>query len=183
MRLFVAIDLPEEILGRLERLVEKLKPTARLAWSRVENFHITTKFIGEWPAERLDEMRRTLDALTARAPIPIAVRGLGFFPDRRQARIFWAGIEAPPELAALAEETDAAVGALGVEREKRKFSPHLTLARNRNAAPVGRLLEAIDHLGAPEFGSFTADRLYLYQSELRPGGSVYTRLSEHKFSP
>ncbi len=182
MRLFAAIELPDEIRGNLERLVEKLKPTASLAWSRPANFHITTKFIGEWPAERLDELKRALDSLGRRAPIPIAVRGLAFYPNRRHPRVFSAAVEAPPDLATLAAETDAAAASLGVERETRRYSPHLTLARNRDGRPTSRLLHAVDEIGTPEFGAFTAAGFCLYQSELRSSGSVYTKLSEHKFS-
>jgi RNA 2',3'-cyclic 3'-phosphodiesterase len=182
MRLFAAIDLPDQIHDNLDRLVEKLKPTARLTWSRPSNFHITTKFIGEWPAGRLDELKRALDSLRSRAPIPIAVRALGFFPDRRRPRVFWAGVEAPPDLAALAAGTDAAAAGLGVKPETRPYSPHLTLARNREGRPVQRLVQAVDELGVPEFGAFTAYEFCLYQSERRSTGSVYTKLSEHKFS-
>ena len=112
----------------------------------------------------------------------VSVQGLGFFPDRRQARVFWAGIEAPPDLARLAGETDRATAELGVESEKRIYSPHLTLARNRHAAPVTHLLDAVDRMGAADFGAFTADRFFLYRSERGSGGSVYTKLSEHPFS-
>ena len=182
MRLFVAIDLPQDIIARLERLVNRLKPLARLAWSPVENFHITTKFVGEWREDQLAEMQGALDALPPREPFKIAVRGLGFFPNRRQARIFWAGIEAPPALGALAAETDRATSTLGVESEKRAYSPHLTLARNRNGANVDGLLAAVDQMAPPEFGGFSVDRFFLYRSVRSSGGSVYTKLSEHPFS-
>ena len=182
MRLFAAIGLPDGIRDNLDSLVEKLKPTARLSWSRASNLHITTKFIGEWSAGRLDELKRTLDSLRSRSPIPIAVCGLGFFPGPKRPRVFWAGVEAPPALAALAAETEAAAASLGVDRETRPFSPHLTLARNRDGGPLPRLVHAVDEIGRPEFGAFIADGFDLYQSELRSGGSVYTKLSEHKFS-
>ncbi len=178
MRLFTAIDLPEDVIGSLERLLARLKPAARIKWSPPSNLHITTKFIGEWPEERLEELRDALGSLPAHPAIPIAVRQLGFFPNPRSPRVFWAGIEASPDLAALARETDAALAALGIEAEKRAFSPHLTLARIKEPVPLGRLHEAIAGLPSLDFGSFVADRFYLYQSRLHPAGSVYTKLSE-----
>src|ERR1022692_580379 len=103
MRLFTAIDLPPEVIERLDALMAKLRPLAPIAWSRGANLHITTKFIGEWPDDRLAELERAL-SLGCRAPIPIRVTGLGFFPDRKSPHTFWAGIEANSQLAALAED-------------------------------------------------------------------------------
>lgn len=174
MRLFTAIDLPQEVRGRLDELIGKLRPLARIQWSRAANLHITTKFIGEWPVERLPELQRALAGLEAREPIPIRVAGLGFFPNPKAPRVFWAGVQAPPSLAVLAEDTNRALAHL-VEPEARAYSPHLTLARIKDQPPTSKIL----HPGfEPEFGSFVADRFYLYLSKPGPGGSVYTKLSE-----
>jgi len=183
MRLFTAVDLPQDLLETLERLVERLRPHARLSWSPTANFHITTKFLGEWPDERLGEVEGALRMLPAHPPIPIRVHGLGFFPHARSPRVFWAGVEVSEALESLARETDRSLARLGVPSESRPFSPHLTLARVRDTrVSLGRLHQEIAHLPSVEFGSFTADRFYLYQSRLAPGGSVYTRLSEHPFA-
>lgn len=168
-------------MEELSRLSERLRPLAAMAWSRPANFHITIKFIGEWPGARLGELRAALDGLRARAPISITIRGLGFYPNARQPKIFWAGVEGPPALWELAVETNQALTALGIEAEERRYSPHLTLARNRDGASVSRLAAEVKRLGTPTFGSFTARSLGLYQSVPQGGGSVYTKLSEHKF--
>ncbi len=181
MRLFTAIALPGEIREKLDSLVHDLRPTAKIKWSRAENLHVTTKFIGEWPAARLEELTAALRRLAPREPIAISVRGVGWFPNARAPRVFWAGVEAGPGLAALARDTDSELGRLGIERERRKFSPHLTLARIRNPASLERLTRAVEALPASEFGSFTADRFHLYLSELRPTGAVYTSLAEFPF--
>jgi 2'-5' RNA ligase len=181
MRLFTAVDLPGEIVTALSRLVNRLRPAARIRWSPPENLHITTKFIGEWPDDRLKEMEAALAALPAREPLEIQVRGLGFFPNPHSPRVFWAAVHAPGALAELARETEEALGALGVPKESRAFSPHLTLARIKEPVPLQALRQAIASLPAADFGAFTADRFYLYQSRLQPAGSVYTRLSEYPF--
>lgn len=183
MRLFTAIDLPPPVRRNLEQLIERLRPTARIKWSTPENLHITTKFIGEWPRERLSELEAVLKELAPPAPFPVALRGLGFFPNPHSPRVFWAGVEAPASLAELARRTDAALAELGVPRETRPFSPHLTLARIKEPVPLAALQRALARLESLEFGEFEADRFSLYQSELRPAGSVYTKLTEFPFLP
>jgi 2'-5' RNA ligase len=182
MRLFTAIDLPPEIRERLDQLIGKLRPLARIGWSPAANLHITTKFIGEWPENRLPELERSLTGIESRKAIPIRIGGLGFFPNPKAPRVFWAGVDATSELAALAADTDRAVAALGVEKERRAYSPHLTLARLKSPAKMESFDAAVRQLGQPEFGSFTADRFYLYLSKTGPAGSMYTKLSEFPFT-
>ena len=110
--------------------------------------------------------------------IPIAVHGLGWFPHERSPRVFWAGVEAPPSLKELAAATARACEDLGIAAEKRPFSPHLTLARIDPGSRLEKLREAIAALDTRDFGNFTVDRFFLYESKLRPGGSVYTKLAE-----
>jgi 2'-5' RNA ligase len=177
MRLFTALDLPAEVAGNLEDLLRRLRPTARIRWSPPENLHITTKFIGEWPEARLDELKSALAAIPARAPIAMRIHNLGFFPNARAPRIFWCGIDAPG-LAGLAEATDGATAALGIARETRPFSPHLTLGRIKDRVNIEALNQAIAGLASAEFGCFEARSFFLYLSQLRPSGSVYTKLAE-----
>ena len=182
MRLFTALDLPPEVIGSLEALLDRLRPAARLKWSAPANLHITTRFIGEWPTDRLPELQAALAGLPGHRPIPIAIRKLGFFPNPHSPRVFWAGVEAPPDLAALASETDRSLAALGLPSEGRPFSPHLTLARIKEPTPMQKLRESVAALPSLDFGSFTAASFYLYQSRLTPAGSVYTKLAEFRLS-
>ena len=178
MRLFTAIDLPADVIANLENLLACLKPAARIGWSPPENLHITTKFIGEWPEERLDELKATLGALPAHPAIPIAIEKLGFFPNPHSPRVFWAGVHAGDALAQLARETEDALAALGIAKEQRAFSPHLTLARIKTPGKQPALMQAVAQLPSLEFGAFTADRFFLYRSRTAPSGSVYTKLAE-----
>ncbi len=183
MRLFTAIDLPPEVVRKLDQLITSLKPSARLHWSPARNLHITTKFIGEWPEARQAELVQALAALEPNEPISIQVRSLGFFPNPRAPRVFWAGVHAPPSLAELARQTDRALHRLGVPLETRPFSPHLTLARIKEPLPLDRLHSSLAALPSTEFGAFTASSFHLYQSTLNPSGSVYTRLAEFPLHP
>ena len=176
MRLFTAIDIPEDVMEGLRSLLRRLIPLAKLSWSRVENLHITTKFIGEWPQERLEEMKRALAATPPSGPIEIAVRGLGWFPNERRPRVFWAGIEGGEALRSLAQATEQAAAQLGVPVEKRAYSPHLTLARVREAVPLDALRQALQALPSEcgfDFGTFRASSFFLYLS----ANGRYTQLA------
>ena len=181
MRLFTAIDLPDQILRNLEELLYKLRPTARINWSPPANLHITTKFIGEWPEARLEELTAALAGMAARAPIAVEVRRVGFFPNPHSPRVFWCGIEAHG-LERLAADTEQITSALGIASESRAFSPHLTLARIKERLDLQPLREAIAALPSLDFGHFEAGSFFLYQSKLRPTGSVYTKLREYPFA-
>jgi RNA 2',3'-cyclic 3'-phosphodiesterase len=178
MRLFTAIDLPADVLANLESLIARLKPAARISWSPVANLHLTTKFIGEWPEERLEELAAALRSLPARPTIPIAIEKLGFFPNPHAPRVFWAGVHAGDALAQLARETEDALATLGIAKEQRPYSPHLTLARIKTPGKQPALLQAVAGLPSLDFGRFTADRFFLYRSRTAPSGSVYTQLAE-----
>ena len=177
MRLFVGLDLPAEVVRNLERLLDELRPTAKIQWSPPANLHVTTKFIGEWPEERLSELRDALAALPSRTTIPVHIRQVGFFPNPHSPRVFWCGIEAPG-LQELAADTDRATSRLGIESEKRAFSPHLTLARIKERVDLQPLREQIAALPSLDFGSFPASSFFLYRSKPGPKGSVYTKLAE-----
>jgi 2'-5' RNA ligase len=177
MRLFAGLDLPYEMRRNLELLLHLLKPKARIQWSQMSNLHITTKFIGEFPEERFDELKAALGALAPPGALRIAIRGLSWFPNTDRPRVLVAGIEAPASLAVFARDTDAACGRLGIEAEKRDFHPHLTLARIRAGEPLFELKKAILELPGVDFGAFSSERFHLYQSQLSPAGSNYTKLA------
>jgi RNA 2',3'-cyclic 3'-phosphodiesterase len=178
MRLFTAIDIPEEIRETLRATVSTLKPAAKLRWSKPENLHITTKFLGEVPAERLSAVVNVLGAMPASSAIPIEVRGIGWFPNPHAPRILYAGIQAPEWLAQLHLRTDEALAGLGVPKETKPFRPHLTLARIDGKVELADLRHAIFALPGNQFGAFMAERFHLDQSETGGAGSVYTRLAD-----
>jgi 2'-5' RNA ligase len=136
------------------------------------------KFIGEWPEERLSELTDALQPLGRRKPIHISVEGVGWFPNPHNPRVLWVGVKAGPELAQLAGDTDEATAALGIARETKKYSPHLTLARIKDAVPLAPIRQAIAQLPSVEFGSFEVDRFHLYLSKPGPSGSIYTKLAD-----
>jgi len=181
MRLFTGIDLPEAVLERLERLLMHLRPTAHLKWSPVYNLHVTLKFIGEYPEDKLSDLESALKLVPPREPIAAEVKGLGWFPNPHHPRVFWVAVQAGEPLTALARDIDIAVQPAGIPKEERAFAPHLTLARIKDPVPLQPLRSAIAQLESVEFGSFSIDRFYLYRSQPGSAGSIYTKLSEYSF--
>jgi 2'-5' RNA ligase len=178
MRLFVAIDIPEDVRRNLAALVAKLHGTSRNArWARIEGLHVTLKFIGETPVDKTEMIKTALAAIPSRAPMFINFRGLGFFPNERRPRVLWAGVEAGPEFAELAATVETTLEPLGIPREGRAFTPHLTLSRFESPRELDSLRAAIEESGPMEFGRVTAQEFHLYQSVLKRGGAEYTRLA------
>jgi RNA 2',3'-cyclic 3'-phosphodiesterase len=189
MRVFIALDIDDAIRARLEVFlngVRGLAPDAR--WVRPESMHVTLKFIGEKPSEAVEKIEQALGTVRAGA-IEMSFRGYGFFPNSKAPRVFWVGIGAGPELAALAKAVDEATAALGVPREEHELSPHLTLARrggsgsprwrkdDRENPAFQRLQERLAAMPGLEFGTMTAREFFLYQSQLMRGGARYTKIA------
>ena len=191
MRIFIGIDLDPEVRVRIARFLEGVQGfAAEVRWVRPESLHITLKFIGEQLPARVDAISERLRRVESGA-FEIRSRGYGFFPTAKAPRVFWIGIEAGPQLAELAEKIDMAVAELGISREDRPYSPHLTLARagagRRSGSPKWRkgdgpntafavLEKRLAAMGELDFGAMTAHEFILYQSQLSPGGSKYTKL-------
>jgi 2'-5' RNA ligase len=190
MRIFIAFDIDDIIRERLARFVEGMRgfsPDAR--WVRPESLHVTLKFIGEKSPEDVERIKQALQTVKTSA-VEIRFRGYGFFPGAKAARVFWAGIEAGPQLASLAAAVDEKMSSLGIPKEEHAFSPHLTLARaaGRSGSPRAskgdlgnhtfqRLQEKLSALPTLEFGNMTAHEFFLYQSQLSPKGPKYTKLA------
>lgn len=178
MRLFTALDISAEARAALVALLARLSPAARFRWSRPENLHITTKFIGDWPSENYESLREALAAMPRTGPIDVSIGGLAWFPNPHNPRVLFAGITAGPALTELHARTDAACAALGIAAENKKFSPHLTLARVKTTEGLPEVRRRIAELPGTDFGQFTARAFHLYKSVTGPGGSEYTKLEE-----
>lgn len=182
MRVFVALDIPDEVRRRIAEVSARLSracPQAR--WARVDGLHVTLKFIGEAPPDRVERIRVRLSSIRSPAPVEMSFRGAGFFPNERSPRVFWVGIEATPNLAELAADVDRNLELLGIPPEPRPFRPHLTLARFKSGEGLVSLRETLRGLGTLEFGSTRTRELCLYQSQLKRGGAEYTRLARFDF--
>lgn len=180
MRIFIALDIPAEVrehLSQYEDRVRRFAPDAR--WTRIESLHVTLKFVGEVSDAKVTEIKTTLAPIKAQ-PFQVEFKEIGFFPNPRSARVFWAGVSASDALPQLASTIEGAVEKLGIPREKRAYHAHLTLARapeSSGARYCFRLLqEQLSDDAPPQFGTMTAQEFFLYQSQIMRGGARYTKL-------
>ena len=190
MRLFIALDIDAAIRERILLFMEGVRgfaPDAR--WMRLESLHVTLKFIGEQPESAVEQISHELRTIQTEAA-QIQFRGYGFFPTAKSPRVFWIGIEAGPQLAALAAAVDKKMASLGIPQEDRAFSPHLTMARDAGGSGSPRwrkedapnptfhhLQQKLSALPSPEFGTMTPREFFLYRSQLSLKGSKYTKLA------
>jgi 2'-5' RNA ligase len=187
VRLFVALEIPSAVRDNLAALISDLRaadaPSSKnkTRWVRPENLHVTLKFIGHVDAGKLDAIRAALAEVRSGSAVELRFRGLGFFPNEKRPRVLWAGIEASPNLRALAGEIDARLEKLGIPREIGEFSPHLTLARFDPPGISEKLRAAAQENAAREFGVVRTGEFHLYESKTRPTGAEYTRLSSFSF--
>ena len=177
MRAFIAIHLPDFLhnsLGAAQEDFRRAAPDAR--WSRPEGIHLTLKFLGEISDARTKMVVEALTQLGSFEPLEIEVRGFGFFPNEHRARIFWAGVNAPPALAKLAAKIEERLEKVGFAREGRAFSPHLTLARFKVPRSQPELSMAVAARATTSLGKFNASEFFLFESKLSPQGSQYTKI-------
>ncbi len=191
IRAFIAIELPIEIKDALAAAQHELQRAdagaARgVRWVAPGSIHLTLKFLGDTPTDKVEAIRQAIvQAAGNMAPIALRLGGVGCFPNPRQPRVLWVGLEG--DLAALSRlqaAIESTVSPLGFPSEKRPFSPHLTLGRVRDDATPDhrrRLAAAISTL-RPSTAHFTATAVSLMRSDLRPEGAVYTRLAEVELS-
>ena len=177
MRLFVALGIPEDIRAAIAALICELKPLDdSWKWTRAENLHVTLKFLGEIPSDKLEGLKEALRRVDSGWPMAVKFGGLGFFPDGRKPRVLWVGMEAPLSLRTLARAIGEAVAKVGAPQEEREFTPHLTLARNKDGRVSERLRSALAKHSSSQFGEMNASAFHLMESKLKSTGAEYTTL-------
>lgn len=185
MRTFIAIEFDPPIKKQLADVQQRLKPLCgRPKWVEPAAMHLTLKFLGEIDARQSVKVCEALDALVAgREPFEIAIGGLGTFPPRGGVKVLWIGIQDQSGgLQACQRKCEELLGPLGFPPENRSFSPHLTLARNRDPADSRRILSAVEQLGSPNLGTQLVEGLTFFESTLTPRGPIYRPISKHAFS-
>ena len=183
LRLFVAVDLPEDVREALHRLQSDLRQQelSGLRWVRPEGVHLTLKFLGETPAERVPAIEGALaTALLGTEPFRLALGEPGTFGGRRGPRVVWLDITGDVQrLRGLQAAVERAMVGVGFAPEERQYSPHLTLARVPQPPRPGtaerdsRALEAVE----PPRVEFEVREIVLIRSRLQPGGAEYERLA------
>ena len=184
LRTFLAVDIGPEVRENLRRLQEQLQRSqADVRWVRPESIHLTLRFLGEIPASDLEKLEPVMAAaVSGQAAVEISVAGWGMFPSPKRPRVLWVGIpQGREKLAPMAEALERGLIQAGFGPEDRPWKPHLTLGRFRSPRNLESLSKALAKAGEQVYGRIQADRLTLFQSQLRPGGAVYTALRESQF--
>lgn len=181
MRLFIAVNLDEELKKRILPLQEELKRTnADVKWVAVENLHLTLKFLGEVSEEKTTQIEQIVTPILVNfSPFEMELCGFGVFPNTNYPRVIWLGIrEGSEELKILSEEIENCLIPLGFSKEERLFTAHLTLGRMRSLKSKEGLIGKIKEKENIEIGKQKLEKIYLMQSFLKPTGPVYVPLKE-----
>ena len=180
LRSFISIELPDELKTCLEEIQGELKKCkADIRWVKTKNIHLTLKFLGninETDTEAITGVIRS--ACSKYQPFDLKVTGLGVFPGPRSPRVLWVGMDDSEILGGLQDEIDRGLASLGIEREKRKFSPHITLGRFKSSRGRELLLKKIPSLRGGGIGTINVKYVNLMRSDLHPDGARYSKISE-----
>jgi 2'-5' RNA ligase len=186
LRAFVAVEIPVELRQAACEAVLPLQKEvgAAVRWVPMENMHLTLKFLGDVSPANLEMLSQMLRAEADLFQcFDLRLGGLGCFPSPKRPRVLFIGIQAPAVLEALQRGIESASRRLGYESEERGFSPHLTIGRvkqNAATAELQAIRRAIEETRIDSLGTARVDSVHLYKSDLRPAGSVYTRLYSAK---
>lgn len=182
-RIFIAIELENDIRNKINNILAKLreKIPSGIRWVSINNIHLTLKFIGDFPINRIADLQKSLES--AAAPVPefqVGFSRLGAFPGFTNPRVIWIGVEQNLELTNLAAACDSVTKTYGVPAEDRRFSPHLTLGRVSDHLQSVTVSEIGEILSAEKVGSLgvqSASSICLIRSQLSATGPIYSLLA------
>ncbi len=185
IRTFVCIEIPQSIKERIAaRQTELRRIDAQVSWVRPANIHLTLKFLGDVPGDRLANVTAGVQRATGySSPFQVVISGASCFPSPRRPNVLWVGLKETPEaLRQLQQAIEDELASQGFPREAKKFNPHLTIGRLRNPRQGGHLAEALIQ-GGFEAEGFTAREVIVMQSQLEARGAIYTPLAVLPLGP
>jgi len=182
MRLFVATHFPVEVLADLNDRVSRFRTRLPFAsWVRPETQHLTFAFLGEQKESLVASLAQSLATELAKVSrFDAQLRGCGFFPNPRRARVGWVGITPEQSFSDIARIVRDVVTKNGVPLDGGDFKPHLTLMRIRDSWPPASIDLFSRSLRDYESATFPVHEVTLFNSELHPKGAIHTAL--HRFS-
>ncbi|MGB9585923.1 MAG: RNA 2',3'-cyclic phosphodiesterase [Anaerolineales bacterium] len=190
IRAFIAIEIPSATQRKLAEIIQILKkdiPSTAVRWVNAENLHLTLKFLGDVSIANLSLLEDILSTESAQfPPFTMSIGELGAFPNPKRARVLWVHVVAPQELILLQKAIENQLVHLGYNAEERPFTPHLTLGRVNRTVTTNDLNQIAQVLQQHPVGFIDVvkvNSVNLYQSELKPGGPIYTCLYNAKLQP
>lgn len=178
-RLFVALDLPDLVKETLSPLMRGL---GDVRWLDDDQLHLTLRFIGELDNGRTDEVADALSLVQA-APFDLQLKGIGHFPPRGEPRVIWTGIEPQPELSALKRRIDRALEQADIERDRKKYAPHVTIARLRRPPTEAGLQTYLMRHSLYQSPAFPVSGFKLFSSWLDGQGADYQVEASYELAP
>jgi 2'-5' RNA ligase len=169
-RLFIAIDLPERIK---DDITSTYAAIAGAKWTEEEHLHLTLRFIGETDEPTKQRIVNTLKSVSIQ-PFSICIKGVGFFPPRKEPRILWVGVSANKELLRLQGKIERTLVSIGISPEERKFHPHITIAR-LNGSPHEKIAQFLTSNSLLSTETFAVNEYHLYESFLRKEGALHVK--------
>lgn len=185
IRAFIAIEIPEDIQAAIAEAQARLKRArvgVKVSWTKIDNIHLTLQFLGYVEETTIPRISQALAALAEQhRAFDLPIRGAGAFPNQKTPRVLWVGCpDAEGNLKSLAQTVQSGMQPFGFEPEHREFSAHLTLGRVKLPKPDVALTKALDSIKNQDFGTMRVEAIHLFQSELHPEGSIYSKLSSHR---
>jgi len=184
IRCFIAIHLPNEVRNRISDYIIKLKATSNdVRWVQTENIHLTLKFLGEIDSSRVDQVKQSLNPISNKfSPFKLNVSGSGCFPGKKRPRVFWLGMEQGAEnpLFSIHQWIEDKLEQLNFDKEKRRFSPHLTIGRvrARQQADYSDLFSCMEQNPFVPIEMFVQE-IYFMRSFLKPSGAAYQVIEKY----
>jgi 2'-5' RNA ligase len=180
IRSFLAFELPTDIKNTVDRVAGEVRRTSlNVRWVKVENIHLTVVFLGNVKVQEVEAIGKAAEEICTRyGPFDISLGGMGCFPNTRNPRVLWLGVEGDLErLSSFRDALQENLQPFGFKAEKRPFSPHLTLGRfKKQGKPDGRLHEILSAHKDLTTAICSLNELILFKSDLNPGGAVYTKM-------
>ena len=185
IRTFVAFKLPENIISAIRQVQDEIIAYRfKAKWVQPAKIHLTIKFLGDTSTDAIAKIGEAIQcSAKACPPIELCAKGIGVFPGINRARVVWVGIKGETDLLRkLQESLQNELSQIGFARERRSFKGHLTLGRLNKSPDPNVLLKAIEELEGFESEPFTADRVILFKSDLKPEGAVYSEVMSVKLN-
>jgi 2'-5' RNA ligase len=175
-RLFVAIDLPDDIKVQIEELCAFGMPGVK--WVDSKQYHLSLGFIGEVDFDQQDSISTALAKIKNKA-FDLSLGGMGLFPNTKSPRVIWVGVKKSEELLKLQKKVEFQLSQIGISKEHKKFRPHITIGRVKSNK-IKRIGDYIAHYDMFRTGSFDIQGFSLFQSKLTPSGAIYSKVSTYQ---
>ena len=184
LRAFVAVPIPDAVAAFLQQIQVRLHaPEMKIRWVAPTNIHLTLKFFGDIDPSRVDAVAAQMDLAAGSIPaFSLVARGVGVFPNLRNARVLWVGLAGDLDrLGAIHASLESGLKSVGFSKSPRNFRAHLTIGRTRERIDAQTIRASLEPLKDVASDSFRVDRLALFRSILKPAGAEYTLLHSSHF--